>query len=111
MTEQNQYFEMHQGESKTLEVTETDNTDISGQDIEWILADERGDSPEVTKTTSGGGVSITNGGNGEFEITLDPSDTSGISGRFYHESRIDDGAGTESVLFTGEVVIHQSNTA
>jgi len=102
---------MHQGESKTLDVTEQDGMDISSQDIEWILADEVGDTPEVTKTTSGGGVTITDGGNGKFEITLDPADTEGISGQFYHESRIDDGAGTESVLFTGEAHIHQSNTA
>jgi len=103
---------MWEGESKTLEVTEADNTDISGQDITWILADEEGDAAEITKDTgSNGGVSLTNPSNGEFEITLDPDDTKGITGRFYHEARIDDGSGTESVLFTGEAVIHQSGTA
>ena len=110
MTEQNQDFEMFQGESKTLEVTERDGTDISGQDITWVLADEVGEASEVSKDTDGGGVSITDGPSGNFEIELDPADTDGISGRFYHEARIDDGAGTESVLFSGEAMIHQSGT-
>jgi len=101
---------MYEGESKTLEVQEVDSTDIEGQDITWILADEVGDTAEIEKTTTDGGISITDGANGKFEITLDPSDTDGISGRFYQEARIDDGAGTESVLFSGEVIIHQSGT-
>lgn len=100
---------MYEGESKTLEVQEVDETDISGQDITWILADEVGDSPEVTKDTDGD-ITITDGAAGQFEIALDPADTDGISGRFYQEARIDDGAGTESVLFSGEVIIHQSGT-
>lgn len=103
---------MWEAEAKTLEVTEKDNTDISGQDITWILADEEGAEPEFTKDNHGtGGVSITTGSNGEFEVSLDPDDTRGITGRFHHEARIDDGAGTESVLFTGEAVIKQSATA
>jgi hypothetical protein len=111
MTEQNQDFEMWEGEAKTLDVAEVDDTDISGQTITWILADEVGQEPEITKDNDGnGGVNIDAGATGEFEITLDPSDTQDISGRFYHEARLDDGSGTESVLFTGEAIIHQSGT-
>lgn len=111
MTEENQDFEQWEGETKTLNVTEKDNTDISGQDITWILADEQGESPVLTKdNNSNGGVTITDGANGEFEITLEPADTDGISGNFYHECRLSDGAGTESVLFSGEAFIEVSST-
>lgn len=111
MTEEHQDFTMYEGEAKTITVTEVDSEDISGQDIEYIIADEPTDDPEITKDTSGSGVSITDGANGEFEIELEPSDTQGMSGQFYHEARLKDGAGTQAVLFTGEVQIRHSVTA
>jgi hypothetical protein len=111
MTETGQDFEMWEGESKILDVAEVDDTDISSQEITWILFDEDPDDAEVTKTTGGGGIDIDNGTAGEFEIELDPADTEGVTGRFQHECRIDDGGGTESVLFVGEAIINQSGTA
>lgn len=111
MTEENQDFTMYQGEAKTITATEKDGEDVTGQDITYIIADEPTDSPEITKDTAGGGVDTSAGSASEFEIHLDPTDTQDISGQYYHEARIDDGAGTESVLFTGEVQIRPSATA
>lgn len=102
---------MWEGESKILEVTEVDDVDISGQSITWILFDEDPDAEELEKTTENGGITITDGPSGTFEINLDPADTKGIPGRFEHECRLDDGSGTESVLLVGEAIIHQSGTA
>lgn len=102
---------MWEGETKTLEVAETNSTDISGQSITWILYDEDPDQAHIEKTVSGGGIDITDGSAGQFEIQIEPTDTQDVIGRFEHECRISDGGGTESVLFTGEAIINQSGTA
>lgn len=99
---------MWQGEAKTLDVNEVNDTDISGETIKWILADEVGEDPTITKDNdTSGGITIDTPASGEFEISLDAADTDGISGRFYHEARLVD---SESVLFTGEAIIHASGT-
>lgn len=110
MTEQNQNFTMWQGETKTLEVTLSDDPDIAGQAIQWVLATEEGGEVKVSKDTADG-IEITGDAAHHFEISLDPEDTQGIAGRHYHEARIDDEGGTENVLFTGEATIHESATA
>jgi len=81
------------GSSFTLTLTPKDETgaiiDITGADIEWQLKKRHNAPALITKSTGGSGISILNPGeNNTFRITCDPADSSGLQGRYVHDSKV-----------------------
>lgn len=113
MTKDNQNFRMYQGEDKLLEISVLDEDgnakDITGATITWILATSPdAAAAEVTKSTGGSGVSITNAAGGVFQVTLDGSDTTSLEGNYWHEAEVEDTSGHDNTVTTGYITIKAS---
>lgn len=106
----------HAGDAHTIVITVTDDSgntvDITNANgIEWYLKEHSSHNDSdalITKTLSGTGITITDGANGEFEVTIDTGETDGMRGQKYHVSRIADSTGDVSTLFTGTFTISRS---
>ena len=84
-------FEMTAGDTKQLIITVKDANDspvnISGATIEWKCARSLNKPTKIYKTTSSG-ITITNGPNGTFAVTLNAGDSSNLLGNYIHEARM-----------------------
>jgi hypothetical protein len=89
-----------------------DPIDISNvNEITYRFSDnETGSTCEFTKTKSGGGISITDGSNGQCEISWDTSDTTGLSGEYFHSCQFTDSSSNVATVFTGTVNIEAGLT-
>ena len=107
-----QDFNMFAGDTKTIQVTVTDaNTglakDITNATISWAL--QQVYKTIIEKSTTTGGIVITDAVNGVFQILLLPIDTEGFSTGFYtHQALVIDNNGTSEVVFTGTITISDS---
>ena len=86
------------GDDVTLDITLTDAdgaaVDLSGTEITWGAATSSIGDPALTKTRSGGGVTVTDATGGVIEVTLGAADTGALSrGRYYHEVQVVDDNG------------------
>ena len=101
-------FRMYQGDSKTLSITVKDKDGdvvvITGATIKWQASRSYGKTADISKTTSSG-ISITDGPNGVFEVTLDASDTESLEGEYYHEAEITFSDSTISTVLAGRMNI------
>lgn len=109
MSHSTQNFEIHAGDSRDIVVTVTDSqggaVDLTGAAIAWQLARSAdAASPAVFKSL-GTGISITDGPNGVFTVTLDSADTEGLTGLYYHEAEVTDTAGNRSTVLSGVATI------
>lgn len=104
MTKKNQDFEMFAGNSKDIIITMADSSGLSGATIKWVLK-KSVNGQLITMKTVGGGISI---GLTFFTVRLNPADTEGLSGRFYHEAELTDVLGNVSTVTTGHVTIEAS---
>ena len=85
--------EWFQGETKLLRFgIETEDEDgtrevINGWSVRWqLMQNKKSQDTILEKATGGSGIVITNGANGELEVTIAPSDTTDIEPRTYwHE--------------------------
>lgn len=77
-----------------------DVKDITAISARWALADDRGGSKVLEKSTTDG-IQVTDAANGELQIELLPSETDGFSGSYYHELEITDSDGRVSTVATG----------
>jgi len=101
---------MYEGESIRLKVRVVDANfvpvNISGASLAWeVQRDILSRSGEVISKTTTSGISITSASGGLFRIDIDPSDTEGLSGDYYHEARLADVSGNVSTLFVGRMTI------
>lgn len=104
---------MYQGEDKTITVSIANEQgaaygSTSGLTFVWKVAtSDVAASAVLTKSTGNGitnGVSI-------ITITIDEADTDDLAaGSYYHECRVTDSNGDESVVFTGSLSILSSIT-
>ena len=110
MSHQIQNFEIHAGDDQAVMVTVKDEAgsvvDISGAtEITWILKRSEGSSTDtLTKSKTGGGITITDGPGGVFEITVTSSDTAALQGLYYHKAVVTLASGKTTVL-TGVVSV------
>jgi hypothetical protein len=104
-----QNFEIHAGDSRDIVVTVTDSQggafDLTGAAIAWQLARSAGSTSPAVSKSLGGGIAITDGPNGVFTVTLDPADTAALSGLYYHEAEVTDGAGNRSTVLSGVATV------
>lgn len=107
----------HEGEATLIPVTVRDSNDnrvdISTAAIEWNLKDSQTTDDidaTLTKTVSGGGITIVDGAAGECEIKIATGDTSGLvpqgqeNEEMYHNCWVDID-GDDLVVFHGTFLI------
>lgn len=79
---------------------------ITGWSLEWGLA-QRPDDPSIVRKTVGSGITVTNPGQGEVDISLAADDTVELpSGEYFHTLWRDNG-GNLSVLAFGAFHLRQ----
>lgn len=105
-----QNYELVAGDGETVTVVvDNGNTDISSPtSATYEIEDPSDESTVASYTQSGGGISITDGPNGELEVTVDSADTSGLSGTYDHELQLVDSNGEQQTLFVGNVKFRDS---
>lgn len=106
-------FTIYQGDSKVLSVTVADEDGVAvpvdGMTIRWQASPVITGGFETTATLSkdngalGGITTVTE--EGVFEVELEPADTEELSGLYYHEAELTDGAGNVSTVLTGRMTI------
>lgn len=116
MTEVNQDFDLHAGNSRVLEVSVTDKSDTSVLDLTgvttltWVMSNKPGGTAEVTKTL-GSGVVITDAVNGILQVTLVDTDTKDVTpGRYYHEVFMIDSSARPFTITIGNVNLLPAQT-
>lgn len=105
-------FELHAGDSRTLEVTVTDEdsnvvVDITDCDVFWVVSRVLGSASLLTKQV-GTGITVVDAPAGRFDIQLDSDDTQELQGSYYHESRMIDDTGAISTILSGSLTITQT---
>lgn len=101
----------HSGDTLIIKVSVVDSdenaVDIRDADITYAIADSQSGTAtqQVTKTVSGGGITITDGKNGKFEIDIAPADTADLTGSFPHECQVKDTNGDIATIFGGSINI------
>ena len=110
-----QDFTLDAGDKAILTITVDDGAeppvavDLSGVAIQWALARDLSIVPVVTKSV-GSGIVITDPTNGIFKVTLDPADTEGLCGIYYHEAEVTDTNSDPSTVTRGTVTIRPTIT-
>lgn len=99
---------MYSGDTKTLAVVvkDTNNSvvDISSATITWKAARDLHKTADIQKDTSTG-ISITSGTGGAFSVTINPADTVGLAGDFYHEAEVTFSNGDVQTVLAGTLTI------
>lgn len=94
-----------QGDTQYFDVSVVDGSgnpvDLTNATIEYTLAHK---DTTISKSPDSG-ITVTDAVNGEFEILLDPADTSDIKGVGAHQVEITDGDGDVATVFAGTVSI------
>lgn len=105
-------FELHAGDSRTLEITVRDEdsgdpVDITGCDLFWAVSRVLGSASLFTKEI-GSGITVVDEPTGRFDIELEPDDTQALHGSFYHEARMVDGTGALSTILHGALTVTET---
>ena len=71
------------------------------------LADADNASTTIQKSTTGGGVSVTDAAGGLALVTLDPSDTSGLTAEtvYYADVQVRESSGVITTVATGRLLV------
>jgi hypothetical protein len=108
-------FEMQSGDTKRLVVTVLDANDVPVslelvQSIKWWVAKKVTSTVHLfTKSAEvGEGITITDPPNGELRIDIEPADTEGKSGVYYHELEVIDSAGDIQTVLKGTMTVVRS---
>lgn len=106
-----QNFRATSGDDIAIDVTVTDSddaaVDITGCLIRWGARKVGETSTAISKSTTDGGITITDGPAGQFRVSLDPADTASLSGVFEHEAELTDLTGAVSTVCTGSMRIEE----
>ena len=109
-----QDFSMIAGDTKVLTVTVRDPStgdpvSIVDASITWKASKSVGRTVVLTKTTAAG-ISITDGANGVFTITLAAANTVGFSGSYIHEAKVTFSDGTVQRVLRGMMHVEPALT-
>lgn len=104
-----------QGTHKRLHFTLTDQDgaalDITDVTLSWQVSASAAGTVLLSKTTGGGGITITDAAAGQFRVALAPADTAALAGVYYWECRLTDLSGNVSVVAWGYLTIRTALTA
>lgn len=89
--------------------------DISGSSFKWVIshktsAGNPGKIPLLAKSTVTGGIVITDGPNGEVEVTVTATDAEFLKGDYYMELEVTDTSGNKTVQSTGILTLLKNVT-
>lgn len=108
MTAENQTIEVYEDDAfrRTFDVTEGGSTkNLTGATAEWSVAREAGGTAVLDETDAGVDVTITDAGNGEVTLTVDPGTTTGLSGDYIHELEVTDSSGNSVTVSRGRFTV------
>lgn len=115
MAAQNQDFVTYAGDSPKpiFTVVGPDGStpvDISlVTEIVWTARRSLNDAPVLTKSKTGGSIAfVTNGSNGQFQVTIAASDTAGLTGWYMHYAALTDAAGGITTVEVGRMMVGQT---
>jgi hypothetical protein len=112
MTIEARNFTHYAGDTLTIRVTtkyaDGSIVDLTGSNLEWVLAKSVSDSPDISKSTSSGGIVVSDAEAGRFEIKLDPVDTESLSGSYYHEAELTKSNGDTVTILVGNITVRPS---
>ena len=110
-----QDFELFKGNSKDLPVSVCDKAgavvDITSATIRWWATEREVSGSVVIQKDIGspGGITVTDAVNGKFTITIDPTDTKDLAGKFlYHEAEVLDNTGKPTTVMFGIIELRDS---
>ena len=106
-----QDFTMTEGDTKLIDVNVKDPntgdpTNVSGSTISWKVFKGYGKTAVLTKTTASG-ISITDGANGVFRITITAGDTANFYGTYNHEAQVTFSDTTVQTVVRGTMTVEQ----
>jgi hypothetical protein len=92
-------------------VLTTTPQNITGWSLRWDMrrSDNEADPPVISKTT-GAGIAVTSGPNGQGTITIDDADTDALVPRLYRHSLKRTDPGSETELLFGNAVLGKRTT-
>jgi hypothetical protein len=97
------------GNSRIYQVPVDDVEDLTGCKIIWVLKKKVKDASFLLeKTIENGGISLSATVKNEFDLTINPLDTSNLEGLYYHEAKVIDVQGHETTVIYGDVRIRAS---
>ena len=103
-----QNFTMRSGDSKKLNITVTDGAgaakDLTGATMIWRLAVRKHATSEISKATASG-IAFVSEVSGIAQVTIDPADTAGLDGDYYHEAQVTDSSGDIETVMVGTATI------
>ena len=109
MTKTAQNFEMWQGNTKSLAITVTGSDgsgyDLIGASATYVMEREPGSGSLIRKTTSGSEISISGS---VLTVVLNPTDTLGLDGLYYHEAGIVNSVSQLETIMVGNIKINKS---
>jgi len=105
-------FTMFTGNDKFLQVTLKDVNEvainITGWSIEFALRLQKDDVTLISKTV-GSGISIDDGLNGIFTVSIDDTDTDALAeGSYWYEIKTTNLSGVETTVLNGKAKMYQS---
>jgi hypothetical protein len=80
--------------------------DLTGASITFVIAEDRGETPLVTRSV-GNGITITNAVGGEFRVVVDPADTVNLCGNYHIETEVVVSDGRVSTVSTGQLHVKE----
>jgi hypothetical protein len=98
---------MYDGDTKVLVVTVTNDgspVDLTGATVRWIA---RGKTM-IEKSSQDNTINISKPLDGEFMVVINPEDTMGYHGKYYHEAEVTNINGDVSTVLTGYITVKQS---
>jgi hypothetical protein len=113
----NQDFTMYRGETGYVNFTVLDTNgtavNLTNYTVHWGLAlNSLGDYLLHKHSPTASGITIVAAASGMFRVILEPDDTSDLrADKYYHEARLVDASGNQSVVAIGFATILPSITA
>jgi len=114
MVAKNQDFEMWANNDKRPEITirdpEGNPVNLDGASVEWVAVKQSDGTEMLRKSTSGGGIAITDAKAGKCIIKIDASDTQGNDTATYdHEAMVTLSDNNQVHVTVGVIDFHASN--
>ena len=120
MTATAQNFTMYRGDNRNLNFTARDASnavvDITGTTLRWSAKHAvNSGTADISKSTGGSGITITDGPNGAYTVALVPADTASLAVekqiQLVHEVEITDVLGTVDTISVGTgTILRDINT-
>lgn len=110
----NQNFEMWARTTKKIITSVTnDNNEycnLYGASIRWCLKTDPESDRAILIKTQEDGITISGDSHEYFIVSLEPNDTVGLDGVYYHDCEVTDADGNIFMAFVGWVTIHKNAT-